>query len=156
MLNVVDEFTHECLTIRVARRLKTVDVVDVLADPFILRGVPEHGRSDNGPEFIAEVVKDWITAVGARTAYITPAVRGRAASWRASTPGHATNCSAESSSTRWRKPKSASNVGAEAHPELAIHMDHSVGADQKDRIYYDEIGRGRWLHKFRSGHLRLV
>ncbi|WP_333824632.1 IS3 family transposase [Pinisolibacter sp.] len=72
MLNVVDEFTHECLAIRIARRLKAVDVVDVLSDLFILRGVPEHVRSDNGPEFIAKIVRDWITAVGAKTAYITP------------------------------------------------------------------------------------
>jgi hypothetical protein len=49
MLNVVDEFTHECLTIRVARKLKAVDVIDMLSDLFILRGVPGHIRSDNGP-----------------------------------------------------------------------------------------------------------
>src|ERR687891_1118245 len=72
MLNVVDEFTHECLAIRVARRLKATDVIDVLSDLFILRGVPGHVRSDNGPEFAAEAVQAWITAVGARTAYITP------------------------------------------------------------------------------------
>ncbi len=72
MLNVVDEFTHECIKIRVARRLKAVDVIDVLSDLFILRGVPGHIRSDNGPEFIAKVVQAWITAVGAKTAYITP------------------------------------------------------------------------------------
>jgi hypothetical protein len=47
MLNVVDEFCHECLQIRIARRLKAVDVIDVLSDLFILRGVPEHIRSDN-------------------------------------------------------------------------------------------------------------
>jgi putative transposase len=72
MLNVVDEFTHECIKIRVARRLKAVDVIDVLSDLFILRGVPGHIRSDNGPEFIAKAVQAWITAVGAKTAYITP------------------------------------------------------------------------------------
>ena len=47
MLNVVDEFTHECLAIRVARKLKATDVIDVLSDLFILRGVPGHIRSDN-------------------------------------------------------------------------------------------------------------
>lgn len=71
-LNVVDEFTRECLAIRVARKLKAVDVIDVLSDLFILRGVPGHIRSDNGPEFIAQAVKDWINAVGAKTAYIAP------------------------------------------------------------------------------------
>jgi hypothetical protein len=54
MLNVIDEFTHECLAIRVACRLKAIDVVDMLSDLFILRGVPGHIRSDNGPEFISQ------------------------------------------------------------------------------------------------------
>jgi len=72
MLNVVDKFTHECLAIRVDRKLKAIDVIDVLSDLFILRGVPGHIRSDNGPEFVAKAVQDWITAVGAKTAYIAP------------------------------------------------------------------------------------
>ena len=58
MLNVVDEFTHECLMIRINRKLKAVDVIDVLSDLFILRGVPGHIRSDNGPEFVARQSKD--------------------------------------------------------------------------------------------------
>ena len=70
LLNVIDEFTHECLAIRVARKLKAIDVIDVLADLFILRGVPGHIRSDNGPEFVAKAVQKWIAAVGAKTAYI--------------------------------------------------------------------------------------
>ena len=72
MLTVLNEFTHESLAIRVARRLKAVDVIDVLSDLFLLRGVPEHVRSDNGPEFVASPVRGWIAAVGARTAYIEP------------------------------------------------------------------------------------
>ena len=72
MLNVIDEFTHESLAIRVDRKLKSIDVIDVLSDLFILRGVPEHIRSDNGPEFVAKSVQQWITAVGAKTAYIAP------------------------------------------------------------------------------------
>jgi len=72
MLNVVDEFTHECLAIRVARKLKATDVIDVLSDLFILRGVPSHIRSDNGPEFVAQAVQDWIRAVGSKTAFIAP------------------------------------------------------------------------------------
>jgi transposase InsO family protein len=47
MLNVIDEFTRECIAIRVSRKLKAVDVIDVLSDLFILRGVPGHIRSDN-------------------------------------------------------------------------------------------------------------
>ncbi|WP_158806869.1 IS3 family transposase [Beijerinckia sp. L45] len=72
MLNVIDEFTRECLAIRVSRRLNATDVVDVLSDLFILRGVPGHIRSDNGPEFVAKSVREWIAAVGAKTAYIEP------------------------------------------------------------------------------------
>ncbi len=72
MLNVIDEFTHEYLAIRINRKLKAIDVIDVLSDLFILRGVPSHIRSDNGPEFVAKAVQDWIAAVGANTAYIAP------------------------------------------------------------------------------------
>ncbi len=70
MLNIIDEFTHECLAIRVARRLRSIDVIGLLSDLFILRGVPGHIRSDNGPEFVAKAVQDWIAAIGVRTAYI--------------------------------------------------------------------------------------
>jgi putative transposase len=70
MLNLIDEYTHECLIIRVERKLKSTDVIDVLSDLFVLRGVPEHIRSDNGPEFVAKAVQDWIAAVGAKTVYI--------------------------------------------------------------------------------------
>ena len=70
MLCVVDEFTRECLAIRVARKLGATDVIDVLADLFIARGVPAYVRSDNGSEFTASAVKGWITGIGAKTAYI--------------------------------------------------------------------------------------
>jgi len=72
MLNVVNEFTHECFAIRVARKLKAIDVIDILSDLFILRGLPGHLRSDNKPEFVAKALQDWIIAVDAKTAYITP------------------------------------------------------------------------------------
>ncbi len=72
MLNVLDEFTRESLAIRVRRKLSSIDVIDVLTDLFILRGIPGYIRSDNGPEFVAEAVRRWIAAVGARTAFIEP------------------------------------------------------------------------------------
>jgi transposase InsO family protein len=72
MLNVVDEFTRECLSIRVARKLGSADVIDLLADLFMLRGAPAFIRSDNGPEFIATAVRGWIGGVGAKTAFIEP------------------------------------------------------------------------------------
>ena len=71
-LNIVDEFSRECLAIRVKCKLNSIDVIDVLTDLFILRGVPAFIRSDNGPECVAEVVQKWIKAVGAKTAYIVP------------------------------------------------------------------------------------
>src|SRR5262249_43352550 len=70
MLNVLDEFSHECLAIRVGRKLKAIDVIDVLSDLFILYGIPAHIRSDNGPEFVAKAVQEWIAFAGAKTAYI--------------------------------------------------------------------------------------
>ena len=72
MLCIIDEFTREALAIRVARRLNSTDVIEALCDLFIVRGVPAHIRSDNGPEFIAAALREWITAVGAKTAYIEP------------------------------------------------------------------------------------
>ncbi len=72
MLNIIDEFSRECLAIRIDRKLESTDVIDVLADLFTLRGVPGYVRSDNGAEFIATAVQDWIAAVGAKTAYIEP------------------------------------------------------------------------------------
>src|SRR5438874_12333036 len=56
MLNIIDGFTHECLAIQVSRRLKSIDVIDVLSDLFILLGVPGHVRSENGPDFVAKPV----------------------------------------------------------------------------------------------------
>lgn len=59
-LNIPDEHSRECLAIRVKRN--PTEVTDALTDLFILRGVPACIRSDNGPEFIAEAVRDWIKA----------------------------------------------------------------------------------------------
>jgi transposase InsO family protein len=73
LLRVVDGFTREALAIRVARELGAAEVIDVLADLFLARGVPAHIRSDQGPEFVAEAVKGWIAGVGAATAFIEKA-----------------------------------------------------------------------------------
>ncbi|MES0865030.1 IS3 family transposase, partial [Ruegeria sp. SCPT10] len=71
-LNILDEFSRECLAIRVKRKLNSTDVIDALTDFFILRGPPAFVRSDNGPEFVAKDVRAWIEAVGAKTAFIEP------------------------------------------------------------------------------------
>jgi hypothetical protein len=70
---VVGAFARGCLAIRVARKPGAADVIDVLSDLLILRGVPPHVRSDQGPEFVAEAVKGWIAGVGAATASIEKA-----------------------------------------------------------------------------------
>jgi len=71
-LNIIDEYSRECLAIKVKRRLNSTDVINALTDLFIIRGIPVYIRSDNGPEFVAEAVRNWIKAVGAKTAYIEP------------------------------------------------------------------------------------
>lgn len=72
ILNVIDEFTKECLAVKVARRLTSHNVVEVLTDLFIQRGVPVHIRSDNGPEFIAKRVREWLARLQVRPLYIEP------------------------------------------------------------------------------------
>jgi putative transposase len=72
LLTLIDEFTRECLAIKVSRRLGSQEVIETLADLMLLRGVPEHIRSDNGPEFTAQALREWLTTVGARTLYIEP------------------------------------------------------------------------------------
>jgi len=62
-LNILDEFTRECLESRVQRKLNATDVIDALTDLFILRGIPAYIRSDNGPEFVAKTARDWIHTV---------------------------------------------------------------------------------------------
>ena len=66
--NIIDEYSRECLAIRVDRKLNSGNVIDALSDLFILRGVPSFIRSDNGPEFVAQAARGWIKAVGAKTA----------------------------------------------------------------------------------------
>jgi putative transposase len=70
MLCVIDEFTRENLAIRVARKLKATDVIDVLVDLFILRDISTHIHFDNIPEFVATALREWIADVGTKTAYI--------------------------------------------------------------------------------------
>ncbi|WP_156032665.1 IS3 family transposase [Parvularcula oceani] len=72
MLTVIDEYTRECLALPVARQLKSDDVLATLADLFAERGPPEHIRSDNGSEFTATVVREWLGRLGVKTAFITP------------------------------------------------------------------------------------
>lgn len=72
ILSIIDEASRECLALPVARKLRSEDVLAVLAELFVSRGPPAHIRSDNGPEFVARAVQEWLAAVGVETLYITP------------------------------------------------------------------------------------
>jgi transposase InsO family protein len=72
MLTLVDEYTRECLAIDVARKLTSDDVLERLAWLMATRGVPAHIRSDNGSEFTALVIRDWLKKIGVRTLFIEP------------------------------------------------------------------------------------
>ena len=72
ILAIIDEYTRECLAILVKRRITAQDVIDQLFQLIIFRGIPEHIRSDNGPEFTANVVRRWINRLGVRTLFIEP------------------------------------------------------------------------------------
>ena len=151
MLNVVDEFTRECLPIRVNRRLNSTDVIDVLSDLFILRGVPEHIRSDNGPEFVAKAVQKWIHAVGAKTAYIAPGspwengyvLAEPSFAWtRALTLDCVTSYSTESFSTRLQRLGSSSRAGGDTITvsDLTHHSDTN---HPRHKCSYPATPRGR-------------
>jgi putative transposase len=72
ILVVIDEYTRECLALRVARHLGSLPGIETLADVMLVHGIPEHIRSDNGPEFIAEELRKWLGKVGTKTLYIEP------------------------------------------------------------------------------------
>ena len=72
MLTVIDGFTRRCLAIVVARTLRFDDVLHCLTDLFVAYGTPEHIRSDNGPEFVARNVREWLDRIGVKTLFIEP------------------------------------------------------------------------------------
>ena len=72
ILNIIDEFTRKNLSTKVNRRIRSQDVIDELFELFVLRGIPEHIRSDNGPEFTARAVRKWLNRLGVTTLFIEP------------------------------------------------------------------------------------
>ncbi len=72
MLTMIDEYTRECLAIRAARRLGRYEVIEALTDVMLFRRIPENIRSDNGPEFVAKELRQWLAKVGTGTLYIEP------------------------------------------------------------------------------------
>lgn len=72
MLNLIDEYTRECLAIRCERSFPSHRVIEALADVVVQRGIPAHIRSDNGPEFVAKQLRAWLEKTGAKILYIEP------------------------------------------------------------------------------------
>ena len=72
ILTLIDEYTRECLALPVERRMGSRQVIETLADVMLWRGVPEHIRSDNGPEFVAKQLREWLGKLGTGTLYIEP------------------------------------------------------------------------------------
>ena len=72
LMTLVDEFSRQCLAIMVGRRLNSMDVIETLADAMLAHGIPEHARSDNGAEMTANIVRDWLGRLGAKTLFIAP------------------------------------------------------------------------------------
>jgi len=70
ILNIIDKYTRECLAILIDRRITSQDVIDKLFQLFVFRGVPDHIRSDNGPEFTARVIRAWLNRLGVSTLFI--------------------------------------------------------------------------------------
>jgi transposase InsO family protein len=72
LLTLIDEFTRDCVAIRVARRLGSQEVIETLAEVIVGRGIPEHLCSDNGPEFITQELRNWRGSFGTGALYIEP------------------------------------------------------------------------------------
>ena len=79
MLTVIDEHSRECLAIVVQRRIKSDDVLFCLTELFLKHGAPDYIRSDNGSEFTAQAVRQWLDRLEIQTHYIEPEARGRMA-----------------------------------------------------------------------------
>jgi hypothetical protein len=107
-------FTRESLAIWVSRKLNSTDVIDVLPDTFVLRSVPGHIRSDDGPDFTVPEVRDWIKTVGAMTTYISRIVLERMAISSRSKPASAIPSSSAGHT----------DGSAQAHRELTFNPDH--------------------------------
>jgi transposase InsO family protein len=71
-LSLVDEYTRECLLLEAERSLKAVDVIELISEVLLIRGVPGHIRSDNGPEFIATAIRRYLATAGVETLYVEP------------------------------------------------------------------------------------
>jgi hypothetical protein len=81
---LIDEYTRECLLICCERSWSSAKVIPALADVMVMRGVPEHLHSDNGPEFVAKGLRMWLAATGAKRCISSQDRRGKTATAKAS------------------------------------------------------------------------
>ena len=72
LMTLIDEFSRKCLAIRVARRINAIGVIETLADAMLFEGTPHYIRSDNGPEMVAKVLRQWLGGLGTKSLYIEP------------------------------------------------------------------------------------
>ena len=112
LMTLIDEFTRKCLAIRVARRINAIGVIETLADTMLFEGLPTYIRSDNGPEMVAKVLREWLTGLGTRNLYIEPGSPWEKGSANPSTASSGMNASMARSSTVSGKHRSSSSNGA--------------------------------------------
>jgi len=72
ILSLIDEYTRQCISLTVARQLKSIDIIEALKEAIARRGAPGHIRSDNGPEFISRTTQAYLYQHGIKTLYIEP------------------------------------------------------------------------------------
>ena len=116
-LSVVDEYTRECLALKVDRGITSEDVIDTLSELFAMRGVPWHIRRDNGPEFIAQTLRRWLKLVGVGTLYIKPG-----SPWKLSATPKASTGGCAMSSWRWRSSRASGMPGPSQPRFLNPHI----------------------------------
>ena len=71
-MNIIDEYTRECQVVLIARKITSKDVIVLMFNLFMFRGIPKYIRSDNGPEFTAEAIRKWLNKLGMKTLFIEP------------------------------------------------------------------------------------
>jgi transposase InsO family protein len=99
LMTLIDEFTRECLAIRVARRINSLGIIETMADVMLVRGVPEHIRSDNGPEMPAKVMRNGWPRSGPKPSTSSLEAPGRTDTANPSTASCAMSFSTEKYST---------------------------------------------------------
>jgi hypothetical protein len=123
LMTLNNEFTRECLAIRVARRVNSLCVLETRANVMLVRGIPKYIRSDNCPEMTAKILRQWLGSVGSKTPYIELGTApGRTATGKAPTASCGTNCSKAKSSAASRKHRySLGNGVTTTTPSGPIH-----------------------------------